>query len=180
MAHALAYQFDWSILTPADLEIAKRYVPDLRQPDLVIAGDHGPYLLRWHVVPRNYQGNVYFHIQLADDPERPKHDHPWDNQTVILSGGYRETYSFDPRYWAHKGDRECRVGDVITRQAAEAHRLELLPGVPYTMTQFTTGPAKRSWGFWINGIWYHNEDCLAYTEDGSTFTYPEGVKHEHD
>jgi hypothetical protein len=64
----------------------------LRYPDLVIAPDGKPYLYRWHVFPQNAAAGVYFHIQVQSDPERPLHDHPWDNTSVILSGGYDELW----------------------------------------------------------------------------------------
>ena len=49
-----------------------------REPDFVIKTPEGaPYLLRWHVVPRNRWLNVYHHLFLASDPGRAPHDHPW-------------------------------------------------------------------------------------------------------
>jgi hypothetical protein len=64
----------------------------LRYPDLVIAPDGVPYLYRWHVFPQNPAAGVYFHIQVQSDPERPLHDHPWDNTTVTLVNGYDEIW----------------------------------------------------------------------------------------
>lgn len=167
--------FDPSILSREDLELALKIVPGmknipgagyverLRSPDLVIAPDGTPYLYRWHVVPRNDQGNVYFHIQVADDPERPLHDHPWDNQSVILSGGYTEIYrtlNGKPRI------RSPYKGVTIQRRATEAHRLELLPDSAYTMTLFTTGPKLREWGFWTDKGWRPHTEVTEDTPDG--------------
>ncbi len=168
--------FDWSILSAVDYAIAKRYVPDLRAPDLVIDSDHGPtpYLYRWHVIERTDSANIYFHIQTADDPERPLHDHPWDNQSVILSGGYYETQATP----TGAEIRNKRVkGDVVHRLACHAHRLELLPGLAYTMTQFTTGPKLKKWGFYIGDEWVAYDECCTFVGNRTLFVYPERYKH---
>lgn len=139
-----------------DQSIAAQYIGSLyRPPDLTIAPDgYGEYLFRWYVVPRNSEGNVYFHVQTASDPERPLHDHPWDNTSVILSGGYDELICVEPStpdvYATYRVKR--RAGDVIHRPATWAHRLILPQGVKYTMTLFVTGAKVRKWGFWENGI----------------------------
>jgi len=85
-------------VTDHDKEIASQYIGSLyRPPDLVIAPKgYGEYLFRWYVIPRNREANVYFHIQTQSDPERPLHDHPWDNTSVILSGGYDEIIDTEP------------------------------------------------------------------------------------
>ena len=139
------------ISVEADLMI--RAIVGLRAPDEIIAPDGEPYIYRWHIIPRRMVGgNVYLHHQVRDDPERPLHDHPWDNQSVILAGGYEETFQLD----APKGviqKRVVRAGDTIQRKAGEAHRLRLLPGVPCSISLFSTGPVLREWGFWTEGGW---------------------------
>jgi hypothetical protein len=126
----------------------------LRAPDLIIAPNGNPYLYRWHLV-RGPEANVYFHIQTAHDPERPLHDHPWPNQSVILAGGYNETLCQNPSAGEHAmtGDFIRRVGDTIWREAHWAHRLFLPEGTVYTMTLFSTGPKIRDWGFWYPEGW---------------------------
>lgn len=139
-------------------------------PDLVIAPDGKPYLYRWHVIPRNDQANVYLHIQVDSDPERPLHDHPWANTSVILSGGYDEIWCEQPIRIGHQAPfefrtpseiRELRAGDIVHRSASEAHRLILPPEFKYTMTLFTTGPKVRPWGFWFPEGW---RDASTVTE----------------
>jgi hypothetical protein len=106
-----------------DCATAALYIGSLyRPPDLIIApAGVGEYLFRWYVVPRNHEGNVYFHVQTASDPERPLHDHPWDNTSVILAGGYMEIIDTEPeidhptRYTVRR-----RKGDVIHRPATWA------------------------------------------------------------
>lgn len=127
-----------------------------RAPDLEIAPRGEPYLYRWHVVPRNDVANVYLHVQIADDPERPLHDHMYDNQSVVLAGGYEETYAHVVPSRDNLGMSHTRIvpkGATVHRKAEEAHRLRLLPQVPYTITLFSTGPRRREWGFWLEGGW---------------------------
>lgn len=163
--------FDFSHrVSEHDREIAHNYIGSLyRPPDLVIAPEgHGEYLFRWYVAHRNRQGNVYFHVQTASDPERPLHDHPWDNTSVILSGGYDEIICMEP------DNSECptvtvqrRAGDVIHRPATWGHRLILPEGFKYTMTLFVTGPKVREWGFWHNQEFTPYQD-VTVLEDGKS------------
>lgn len=172
--------FDPLMLRPADMAVAGAIVgglPRLYKPDLEIAPDGSPYLYRWHLLMRNRQANVYFHIQVASDPERPLHDHPWDNQSVILAGGYVEHICTSPP-WGRRERIMRGIGDVVQRRSQEAHRLELPEGVPYTMTLFTTGPTVRDWGFWIpthrgRPNWVSHQECIVNTPDGkSVFREP--------
>ena len=128
---------------------------NLFKPDLTIAPDGEPYLYRWHLA-RGDWGNDYFHLQVRSDPERPLHDHPWDNWSVLVAGGYDEVWmSLDEPVAIC---REFRKGDCIARKAEEAHRLLLPKGTTYTMTRFSTGPHIREWGFWTEEGWVHNKD----------------------
>jgi hypothetical protein len=144
----------------------------LRYPDLVIAPDGVPYLYRWHVFPQNPAAGVYFHIQVQSDPERPLHDHPWDNTSVILSGGYNELWCSDPEIAQH-GElrqqdypmRSLHAGETVFRKAEEAHRLILPPEFTHTMTLFTCGAKRREWGFWYPDGWRPFTD-VTRTEDG--------------
>lgn len=164
------------ILRSEDWEIASRFLGRLdRKPDVVIAPSGGQdYLYRWHLLPRNLDANVYFHLQVASDPERPLHDHPWDNQSVILAGGYQEVLQEQPFLVPTLEQRH--KGQTIWRKAEVAHRLVLPITEPYTMTLFTTGAIRRDWGFWINGTWHSHNDCITHDRQGkSTFHYPKGV-----
>lgn len=154
-----------------DFENACCFVDRYEPPDVTIAPDGEPYLYRWHVSPRNPHGNVYFHLQVLSDPERPLHDHPWDNQTVILAGGYDEVYDRWPGMrWPggtpHPEMRKLRKGDVIARKAEEAHRLILPADIPYTMTLFSTGPHRRAWGFWTADGWVDQKELVVELPDG--------------
>ena len=146
--------------------IASGILREPRKPDLIIAPDGNPYLLRWHLV-KSPVANVYLHLQVADDPERPLHDHPWDNQSVILAGGYWEVLSQYKSGAAFKDIQVFRkAGDVVHRKAAEPHRLVLDRGGPqYALTLFTSGPKIREWGFWYPEGWVPNYDVVR-TENG--------------
>lgn len=146
-----------------------------REPDLTIApaGDKEPYLFRWHVFPRNVAGaNCYFHIQVASDPERPLHDHPWDNCSVILAGGYVEVIDQNPADEFPPEVYTRSVGDVIYRKATWAHRLILPREHPYTMTLFQTGPVLRDWGFWFPDGWRPHVQVVRDEAGVSTFLQP--------
>jgi hypothetical protein len=172
-------EFDPSILSADDRFIALAYLDPfcaLPFPDLVLAPEGEPYLYRWYLSPRTlYNGDrapaeIMFHIQVMSDPERPLHDHPWDNQSVILAGGYDEEIC-DPRLSMEPFRWHRSVGDVICRRAEVAHRLILPKKIPYTMTLFTTGPKRREWGFWYPEGWIHNEKVVH--NDGNVSTHGE-------
>jgi hypothetical protein len=170
-------KFDWKMLNDSDQHTAMQILHGFRDPDLTIAPDGNPYLYRWYVVRSSSVANIYFHIQVADDPERPLHDHPWDNMSVILSGGYKETISWSEgeptpgtTYVATR-----HVKDVIMRRAKQAHRLELPYGVPYTMTLFTTGPKIHNWGFWYPEGHVPYEQVTRTIDGVSTHIKPRSV-----
>lgn len=165
--------FDFESLTADDHAMVLEYLGGKeRAPDLCIAPDGHPYLYRWHLIPRSYtRGNVYLHVQVADDPERPLHDHPWDNMSVILAGGYIETIGLsrsglEPPFTYHNEDVIRQPGDVIFRHADQAHHLRLKPGEPYSISQFTTGPKVREWGFYAPGGWVPANSVIENTVDG--------------
>lgn len=146
------WRFDFNQCSAEDCVTALRYIGALDRPaDFVIAPDGTPYIYRWYVV-RDKAASVYFHIQVGDDPERPLHDHPWENQSVILAGGYRELLQPEPPHGPITEHRRAK-GDVIVRTATCAHRLLIPEGVAYTMTQFSLGPVVREWGFWYPDNW---------------------------
>lgn len=139
---------------------------ECRPPDLTIAPDGEPYIYRWHVIPRNCEANVYLHLQVASDPERPLHDHPWDNMSVILAGGYEELLTEHPgKLPGRRFSR--RPGDTIFRKAAEAHRIFLPSANPYSLSLFTTGPKVREWGFWTEDRgWVAHHELIENLPDG--------------
>jgi hypothetical protein len=139
-------------------------------PDVTIAPEGAPYLYRWYMQPNDKtQSNEMFHIQVASDPERPLHDHPWDNVSVILAGKYDEILCADPQSGMAPMTVRRKKGDVVLRYAYYAHRLVLPEGTPYVMTRFVTGPKLREWGFWYPDGWHHNEQHVAWRGNESIY-----------
>lgn len=141
-----------------------------REPDKIIGGEDNPYLLRWHLVERNRESNVYAHEFRRSDDDRAHHDHPWESCSIVLFG----------RYFEHAVEaggihvRKLRnAGDVISRSATAAHRIELLEedrarGL-YPRTLFLTGAVVRDWGFHCpERGWVHWEIFTNPADGGAT------------
>lgn len=110
-----------------------------RAPDYTIFTRAGTdYLRRWWVIPRSQQCNVYLHEIVASDDDRALHDHPWDSTSMIIEGGYIEH--------TPEGRFPRSAGDVVSRKATDAHRLEIPEG-GRCVSLFITGPKVRDWGF---------------------------------
>ena len=138
-----------------------------REPDVRI-GEHelgGTYLERWWAVPRNYHANVYVHRFLRSDRD-VMHDHPWDNMTVVLEGEYLEE---TPHGTFHR-----RTGEVVFRQATDAHRV-VLPEGQTPLTAFFTGPSIRDWGFHCPKGWMGWKE---FTRGGDKYNAPKGCGEE--
>lgn len=128
----------------------------LREPDFVIGDD---YLLRWWVLPRNEQANVYLHDIRKSDDDRAMHDHPWANTSFLIFGSYIE----------HTPDGSFlrEAGDVIERPANALHRLEVIPG-QRAISLFITGPKVREWGFACDHGWVHWQDFTNPADSSRT------------
>lgn len=133
-----------------------------RPPDFVIGGHENPYLLRWHLIPRNPVFNIYLHKFLRDDDDRALHDHPWFWCSILLRGGYFEhTVSAG----GIKRERAREAPSLKISSPWRAHRIELFPWfheiddrladitsenindrLP-AWSLFITGPRIRQWGF---------------------------------
>lgn len=92
--------------------------PIWRAPDVIIGGKDDPYLLRWHVIPRNRYFNIYLHKFLRDDDDRALHDHPWASVSVTLWGKYHE-------HLPTGRVKTRRFLSVVFRRAQHTHRIEL-------------------------------------------------------
>lgn len=114
------------------------------QPHQII-GDDDPYLLRWHVVPRNRFLNVYLHKFCRSDDDRAHHSHPWSAVSLILRGGYFE----------HRDGRFVRwrpASSLNFLTPKTFHRVELDTDrdgrEKPCWTLFVTGPRRgRTWFF---------------------------------
>lgn len=142
------------------LDILLARVVARRPPDVVIGGEADPYLLRWHILPRNRWFNVYLHRFVRSDDDRALHDHPAANLSWLLDGSYVEhtiraggTHVRTPR----------KAGDWKGRFAKSAHRVELDNGPCWTL--FLTGPRTRNWGFFCKDRWVPWQEFTA-AKDG--------------
>ena len=121
-----------------------------RAPDMVVGPRGDPYLLRWYLIPRNDQFNVYYHRFLHDDDDRALHDHPWPSFSIVMSGILREH--------TEQGARNLIHGDCVFREPDTAHRLALPAGPAETL--FITGPRVREWGFHCPKGWVPWQDFV--------------------
>lgn len=125
-----------------------------RGPDFIIGAN---YLRRWWIVPRNPFCSVYLHEILQSDDDRALHDHPWDNTSVVLDGGYTEH--------TPDGVFERVAGDVVSRPAQSMHRL-VIPDGGRAVTLFLTGPRVREWGFDCPNGWRVWSEFVSACDSG--------------
>jgi hypothetical protein len=141
----------------------KERVACSRPPDVVIGGKDNPYLLRWHVIPRNRFFNIYLHLFLRSDDDRALHDHPWANASFLIDGAYVEHTISQGGINRRKA---CLAGDFSVRLSGKkAHRIELTNGPCWTI--FITGPRYRQWGFHCpDAGWRHWQDFTSKHDSG--------------
>jgi hypothetical protein len=147
-----------------------------REPDEVIGetvAGRADYLRRWFVIPHARDrghwhffktGNVFLHHFNRSDDDRAKHDHPWWNVSILLSGRYLEH--------TEDGIKLRRPGQVVFRRAEAAHRVELLKDpkgreIP-VWTLFLTGAKTRTWGFLCPKGWRSKDEFLDPAHPGQT------------
>lgn len=137
----------------SDMKDWARSVMTSRPPDFVIGGD---YMERWYIIPRNDRANLYLHRTLRSDDD-VLHDHPWDNTSFVIDGGYTE----------HTPNSviDRRPGDVVHRKAEDAHKLILWHGQP-SVSLFFTGPKVREWGFHCPKGWVPWQDFTGGYHNG--------------
>lgn len=107
------------------------------------------YLERWYILRKDLIG-AYLHRFWASD-EDGVHDHPWDNISIVVAGGYWEHLPDGQRLWR-------KPGFVKFRKAEEFHRLEIPVGWEgKAWTIFIRFKRRRIWGFWGKDGWYPAE-----------------------
>lgn len=138
-----------------------------RPPDFIVKNEHGPYLLRWWLIPRNRFFNVYLHKFVAHDGDRVLHCHAWLSLSFLLRGGY---YEITPGPDGTLQRTWCRAGSVLFRRAVHRHRIELAiegEGLRPAWTLFITGPRVREWGFWCPQGFVHWRRFVARDDEGA-------------
>lgn len=126
-------------------------------PSQILGKGDDIYLKRWYI-RRNaeeWPNNLYIHLMLRSDADPECHDHPFDNVSVVLDGGYNE----EDRTGAMKA---VMPGDIIIRSAETAHRIVLTNGPSISL--FLTGPKRREWGFWRGDEWIHSHRFFEQRE----------------
>ena len=104
-----------------------------------------PYLERWYII-RTQRFGLYLHRFWASD-EDGVHDHPWNNFSWILTGGYWENLPDGQRLWRPAGFKKYRT-------AEEFHRIDVpAGGEGHTWTIFGRFKRRRKWGFWEKEGW---------------------------
>lgn len=141
--------------------VAKAYN---RKPDYVVGNVANPYLIRWHLIPRNRFLNIYLHCIMQGDEAIHLHDHAYSSASVILDGYYVEHY-------IKAGGVHQRLirntGKIIIRPfGGKPHRIEL-PGAP-VWSLFITGPRYREWGFHCPNGWVHHTKYTDPNNPGIT------------
>ena len=114
-------------------------IDDLGAPDEVLTHElHGPYLEKWHLRRFEDGSATLLHRFLRSDADDEFHDHPWDNRTTVISGGYFEV--------TPEGHRWLGPGSQVERKATDFHRVQIAPGI-VPVTLFWHGPKVNEWGF---------------------------------
>lgn len=127
-------------------------------PDFVIGDPSNPYMLRWYLIPRNDEFNVYYHRILRDDDDRALHDHPWKSISILIKGQLLEI--------SDNGSKIINPGDLVFREATHSHRLQLPQGVEFAETLFITGPKIRDWGFYCPKGWIPWQQFVSLDNTG--------------
>lgn len=140
-----------------------------REPDFIVGVEENPYLLRWHVIPRNRFFNIYLHKFLRDDDDRAHHDHPWPSMS-LASDDYME-FITPPSGWNDRYIVRRRAFRPVFRKATHIHRILLFKDsnrkpIPF-WTLFITGKNVREWGFHCPKGFIHWKDFCDETDHGN-------------
>jgi len=134
-----------------------------RRPDFIVGGAAGPYLKRWHLSPKGDGPAVYIHEFIRSDDDRALHDHPYASTSLLLRGGYLEHLAAGPVL--------RQQGEVISRDAATPHRVELLPdangALQPVVTMFICGAREREWGFHCPQGWRPWKEFVSARDAGA-------------
>lgn len=167
-----------------------------RWPDRVIGENIDPYLLRWHLIPKNPVFNIYLHKFVRSDDDRALHDHPWSwNVSLILNGEYIEYMPFDRKTFGKLRNHAPPFSTVdmrlktklrrawrpVFRRGTTPHRVELIkdyrPFIPRwgmsfieerpVWTIFITGRTVREWGFYCPHGWRFWKSFVSERDGGN-------------
>jgi hypothetical protein len=145
-----------------------------------------PYLERFILdegeqhLPKADRSKTYLHIIYASDGDRDPHDHPFDFESTIVWGSYREWAYVRTCTRCGRATRqdttkcfECGnvklkamadnstmfdAGDLNDKKAHDLHKLDVIQGPVVTLVR--RGPKKREWGFQTDDGWEHHESYI--------------------
>lgn len=120
-----------------------------------------PLLTRLRIVSTPWFG-VMVHWLHRKDADRDLHDHPWPFASVIIRGGYTETYRLSTNGTVHHRRRTRFKNPVTFASFKFRHRITRVE--PGTVTLILRGPKTREWGFWVDGVaWMPHYDYPRMT-----------------
>ena len=103
---------------------------------------------RWEILKTRWF-SIYIHGIYAADQDKHLHNHPWDYKSIVLKGSYIEE--------TNNGVNLLKFGTVTSRNGKDYHKIKtLLTKSVYTL--FIVSPAKRVWGYQVDGSWMNHEE----------------------
>lgn len=106
------------------------------------------YLKRHYLIRTKHLG-IFIH-QFWSSDEDGVHDHPWNNITFIIRGGFYEELADGQVIWR-------KPGFFSYRRAEQFHRIILEPGTEGKVwTIFIRFKRRRNWGFLVKKEWVDN------------------------
>jgi hypothetical protein len=132
--------------------------PDVNDPTKTV-------MVRWRIIQTPLFG-IYLHRLDAPDQRPTLHDHPWPFISIVLRGGYTETFGHTSHRTGnvttnrHDGRvidrvrRTWRARSIHRMRADEPHTITDLDRTP-TWTLVLAGPRalEPSWGYWDGTGW---------------------------
>lgn len=112
------------------------------------SGNWIDYLKRHYLIRVKWLG-LFIH-QFWSSDEDGVHDHPWDNMTFVIRGGFYEELADGQVLWRGPGF-------WCYRRAEQFHRIILKPGTEGKVwTVFIRFKRRRKWGFLLEKKWVDN------------------------
>jgi hypothetical protein len=137
---------------------------ELLGPPLVLVDESNGYeFLRRYRLVQTPLFSIFVHRMEVPDPGTDLHDHPWAFGSLVLKGGYIEVTA-DARQVERVESQHLRLRkrwSWATTRLDQAHGIVSLNRSP-TWTLVVTGPTRRRWGFYVDGVWHDWETEYDY------------------
>jgi hypothetical protein len=120
----------------------------------IISKEGVVHFRRWRLIQTPWFA-LYLHKICQSDKDLDMHDHPWNFQSLIVKGAYREACKLAPKFdYIHLNS--YYPGDVVKHQAEDAHKITLLTKEVWTLV-FTSG-RTRVWGYQTPQGWVDHKE----------------------